>query len=364
MRPGYRHAFPLWVVLGLGLGLPGLAQSNISGQARITLTDLGYVCADNGHGVALSVDVTGLSGDGGLAGLNAFALSLSWNSGQLLAVHPDAALSTWQFTTTDLAQANTDRRMRIVGSRADTLAPNQNYPIARLIFANQPASMTLTFEPGNSSLASRLVAGFGPAAIAMTTPLPLVLTEQTVQCATTNDPNGDGVVNDADIALFVQMFKQGTGSLARDCNGDGLFNLGDVLCVFQVVYPLDRPGYSPRSALDIDASGGTGNLYTDGVMLALFAAGVRDPNTLTHNLINRNGAGRDNPATILTFLQAMSGLMDIDGNGQVSLYTDITILWLHMAGVTGQALVNGLIANGATRTTAASIQAYLASLSY
>jgi hypothetical protein len=55
-------------------------------------------------------------------------------------------------------------------------------------------------------------------------------------------------------------------------------------------------------------------------------------------------------------------VLDIDGNGTVEALTDALLVLRYTFGLRGQTLIQGAIGNGATRTTAAQIEAYLASL--
>jgi hypothetical protein len=60
---------------------------------------------------------------------------------------------------------------------------------------------------------------------------------------------------------------------------------------------------------------------------------------------------------------AMLGtLADIDGNGDVSALTDGLLALRYLFGLTGDALISGVIASDATRTTSAEIEAHIQSL--
>ena len=60
---------------------------------------------------------------------------------------------------------------------------------------------------------------------------------------------------------------------------------------------------------------------------------------------------------------AMLGtLTDIDGNGDVSALTDGLLALRYLFGLTGDALISGVIASDATRTTSAEIEAHILSL--
>ena len=69
---------------------------------------------------------------------------------------------------------------------------------------------------------------------------------------------------------------------------------------------------------------------------------------------------RAEPAT--TQAVAATEILDIDGNGSVEALTDGLLVVRYTFGLRGQALIQGVIGQGATRTTAAQIESYLASL--
>ena len=55
-------------------------------------------------------------------------------------------------------------------------------------------------------------------------------------------------------------------------------------------------------------------------------------------------------------------IMDIDGNGQIDGLTDAMLVLRYIFGFSGDALINGVVADNATRTSAAEIEAHLESL--
>ena len=58
----------------------------------------------------------------------------------------------------------------------------------------------------------------------------------------------------------------------------------------------------------------------------------------------------------------ISGDWDIDGNGQIDALTDGLLILRYLFGLEGEALINGVVADNATRVTANDIQAHLESL--
>jgi hypothetical protein len=65
----------------------------------------------------------------------------------------------------------------------------------------------------------------------------------------------------------------------------------------------------------------------------------------------------------LAALETASGsFADIDGNGVVDALTDGLMLLRSLFGLTGDAVISGAVGNGATRITAADIEAYIDSM--
>lgn len=71
----------------------------------------------------------------------------------------------------------------------------------------------------------------------------------------------------------------------------------------------------------------------------------------------RNFAGSTGQVNVPPPVQA--GPMDVDQNGKVDALTDGLLMLRYFFGLRGAALINGAIANGAARNTAAAIEAYL-----
>ena len=73
-------------------------------------------------------------------------------------------------------------------------------------------------------------------------------------------------------------------------------------------------------------------------------------------------ATRIDPAAISTYLETNLSQIDIDGDGQTEALTDGLLLLRYLFGFDGDALVQGVIAESATRTTSQEIKAYIASM--
>ena len=57
-----------------------------------------------------------------------------------------------------------------------------------------------------------------------------------------------------------------------------------------------------------------------------------------------------------------TNIMDIDGNGQIDGLTDVMLVLRYVFGFSGESLIDGVVADNATRTSAAEIEAHLESL--
>ncbi len=178
---------------GIGLALlvailvafgDGYAQSDITGDAILSLEDLDYDCTVGAHGVAIHADITGLAGTGGMAGLNAFVIAVDWDRS---GVFHSAVAGTdpnlgWTLVTTDPVQVEIDNRIKLVGHVADTTAPNRSYHLATLYFDGQPGALTVNLVAGQSSLGSRVINNDGPGPIDVTAAGSLILDLQQPAC--------------------------------------------------------------------------------------------------------------------------------------------------------------------------------------
>jgi len=153
------------------------AQTGISGSAPVTLDPAGLDCAGTCPAVDVFVDVTGLTGTGGDAGLNAFVLSFDLDRSETFTFSQTghAPEMGWFFTHTDPGTVALSNTVTIVGATGDDTAPNDLYHVATLVFCGTPGDVTLTFDPNTSSLGSRVIAGDGPGPISISAPAPFVL---------------------------------------------------------------------------------------------------------------------------------------------------------------------------------------------
>ncbi|MEZ6063247.1 MAG: CARDB domain-containing protein [Planctomycetaceae bacterium] len=118
----------------------------------------------------------------------------------------------------------------------------------------------------------------------------------------------------------------------------------------------DGTGTTPT--LDIDLSGGTLDIFTDGILIARHMVGFTGAN-LVRNAVAA-GASRPAAADISAFLNGPGAVMlDVDGNGTHDVFTDGILIARYMVGFTGTPLIRNAVGSGATRTTAAAILAFL-----
>ncbi len=143
------------------------AQTGITDLATVELVPGGPDCDGLCPTVDVFVDVTGLVGNGGEAGLNAFVLAFEMDRSEVFAsAQPgtDPNLE-WYFLTTrgDLVAA-TDRVI-LVGVVGDPMAPNASYHVGKLLLCGAAGTVTLSLDLATSSLGSRVVGEDAPGPI-------------------------------------------------------------------------------------------------------------------------------------------------------------------------------------------------------
>lgn len=165
----------LKMALGLVLGSwMAFGQTGISGAAPVTLqagaADCGGYCVT----VEVNVDVTGLVGSGGDAGLNGFVLAFDISRSDVYASARPGSIPIvdWDFVATDRDLVDLTNRLVLVGSVPDMSAPNQNYHVATVVLCGTIGDVTFTLVGSESSLGSRVVAGNGPGPIDLFPPDP------------------------------------------------------------------------------------------------------------------------------------------------------------------------------------------------
>ncbi len=98
----------------------------------------------------------------------------------------------------------------------------------------------------------------------------------------------------------------------------------------------------------------------DGVLVARYLFGISGT-ALTNNALGANPE-RTDPAQIVSYLNNIRPLLDFDGNGRTDALTDGLLLVRYLAGLRDDALINGAVGSGATRTLAADIASAIATL--
>ena len=115
----------------------------------------------------------------------------------------------------------------------------------------------------------------------------------------------------------------------------------------------------PSPSIDVDGNSQYDAL-TDGLLLIRYLFGVTGT-SLTNGAIGA-GPTRTTPVEIAQYMDGIRPLLDVDGNGQADALTDGLMLIRYLFGLRGSSLISGAIGAGATRTTAAQIEAYIQSL--
>ncbi len=115
------------------------------------------------------------------------------------------------------------------------------------------------------------------------------------------------------------------------------------------------------NALDIDGNGKVDAL-TDGLLIIRYLIGLTG-NTLIDGVVAKD-AIRTTTTEIEAWLltQKTSNILEIDGNTNTSALTDGLLLIRYLFGLRGHALISDVVDNDATRTTPAEIEARIQSL--
>ena len=110
---------------------------------------------------------------------------------------------------------------------------------------------------------------------------------------------------------------------------------------------------------DFDADGNADAL-TDGLLLLRYTFGLSGA-SLTDSAI-ASGSPLTPAEVEANVAAATTSFADIDGNGNVDALTDGLMLLRYLFGLSGASLIDSAVASGATRSTAADIEAYIQSL--
>lgn len=136
---------------------------------------------------------------------------------------------------------------------------------------------------------------------------------------------------------------------AMDADGDGVSNLEEFLA-----------GTPPFGSIDVDGNGEYDAL-TDGLLLLRGMFGLTDE-ALISGTVGSNAIYTTSD-DILAQIDLLGDLIDVDGNGSIDALTDGLVTLRYLFGLQGDPLIDGVIGSGASRTTAAEIEAHLDSIS-
>ena len=154
-----------------------------------------------------------------------------------------------------------------------------------------------------------------------------------------------------------------TGWLGAACPGTGTckFTVSGPATITATFAPTTMaPGGILPVTFDIDANLRQDAL-TDALLATRYLSGLSEAAIVSDALgagAQRGGAGQP---TISGYLGAIRPVLDVDGNGVADVLTDGLLISRYQFGLRGASLITGAVGAGAARTTAAQIEAYLAS---
>ena len=118
-------------------------------------------------------------------------------------------------------------------------------------------------------------------------------------------------------------------------------------------------GTIPAGSLDIDGNGQYDAL-TDGLLLLRVMFGLNEGALISGAVAS--DAAYTSSSEIVSRIEMLGDLVDIDGNGRVDALTDGLIILRYLFGLRGDVLINGVIASDATITSADGVSAKMESL--
>jgi hypothetical protein len=145
------------------------------------------------------------------------------------------------------------------------------------------------------------------------------------------------------------------GNWSGDCSGPSCV-LTNIIAARSVT-----ANFIPTLNVDGSAAATRYQPVTDGQIIVRYMQGVRGPALVAGAGVT--GARVTDPAAMATYLSSLGPLLDVDGSGSIDPATDGLLIVRYMLGFRGEALiVNALGPTPRTRSTAAEIEAWLASL--
>ena len=160
------------------------------------------------------------------------------------------------------------------------------------------------------------------------------------------DSDGDGMPNAWETAYGLNP--NDPSDATSDQDNDGIEALDEFLA-----------GTPPAGSLDIDGNGQYDAL-TDGLLFLRDMFGLNGDSLV--NGTTASDANYTESADIESRIELLGSLIDIDGNGEVDALTDGLLILRYLFGLEGDALINGVVADNASRKTASDIEAHLESL--
>jgi hypothetical protein len=184
----------------------------------------------------------------------------------------------------------------------------------------------------------------------------------------TIDTDGDGVGNNADVYPENSLY-------SKDSDNDGMPDAWETKYGLDPNDPSDASsdqdndgvsaldeflaGTIPSGSLDIDGNEKYDAL-TDGLLLLRGMFGLDGSALITGTVAS--DATYTGPVDIESRIATLGDLADIDGNGQIDALTDGLLTLRYLFGLQGDTLINGVVADDATRKTAEEIEAHLETL--
>lgn len=192
----------------------------------------------------------------------------------------------------------------------------------------------------------------------------------TLTVTRTGSGAGNGAVRSADLgidcgATCTRAYGSGASvTLTATPLADGTFTgwgapcSGTGKCTLVLDKDLTVSASFVRTVLDIDGNRAY-DATTDAKLVSRYLFGLTGT-ALTDGAIGQ-GATRADPAAVLAYLTSIRPQLDIDGDGTMDGLTDGLLVERYLLGLRGAPLTNGATSSQATRNTA-QIEAYLASL--
>ena len=174
------------------------------------------------------------------------------------------------------------------------------------------------------------------------------------------DSDGDGVGDNADLfdddpLEALDNDGDGIGDNAdTDDDNDGFSDLEEIA---DGTDPLSR--FSCRSgcfSFDVDDSA-EAKALSDGLLVIRHLFGFTGDALVAGAVAD--GATRSDAEEISALLSAVETELDVDGNGEAKALSDGLLLIRYLFGFSGDALIGGAIGEGATRATAEEIESYI-----